>query len=213
MTELIVIRHGETDWNRQQRFQGQIDVPLNAQGRAQAAALAERRAADAALQADVFVSSDLQRARQTAAPLGSAWRREPLLLAGLREQAFGEWEGLDGPTIRERWPQLWRRWLEHRADESAPGGETPRQFHARVLDAVRGLAEAAGPGRRVVIVTHGGVLDMLWRTARGEPLDGLRRCEIPNTGINRLRWVRGTLEIESWADASHLQGLAPPLSP
>ncbi len=213
MTELIVIRHGETDWNRQQRFQGQIDVPLNAQGHAQAAALAEHRAADAALQADLFVSSDLQRARQTAAPLGSAWQREPLLVAGLREQAFGEWEGLDGPTIRERWPGLWPRWLEHRADESSPGGETPRQFHARVLGAVAELVDTAGPGARIVIVTHGGVLDMLWRTARGEPLDGLRRCEIPNTGINRLRWVRGSLEIESWADASHLQGLAPPLSP
>ncbi len=213
MTELIVIRHGETDWNRQQRFQGQIDVPLNAQGQAQAAALAARRAADAALQADLFVSSDLQRARQTAAPLGTAWQREPQLLAGLREQAFGEWEGLDGPTIRERWPEFWPRWLEHRADESAPGGETPRQFHTRVLAAVQGLVEAAGPGRRVVIVTHGGVLDMLWRTARGEPLDGLRRCEIPNTGINRLRWERGTLHIDSWADASHLEGLAPPLSP
>ena len=54
---------------------------------------------------------------------------------------------------------------------------------------------------------------MLWRTARGEPLDGLRRCDIPNTGVNRLRWVRGTIEIDSWADASHLEGLPPPLRP
>ena len=213
MTELIVIRHGETDWNRQQRFQGQIDVPLNAQGHEQAAALAERRAADAALQADVFISSDLQRARQTAAPLGQAWQREPQLMAGLREQGFGDWEGLDAPTIRERWPELWPRWLEHRADEAAPGGETPRQFHTRVLAAMREIVEAAGPGARVLVVTHGGVLDMLWRTAHGEPLDGLRRCDIPNTGINRLRWVRGTIEIDGWADASHLEGLPPPLRP
>lgn len=213
MTELVVIRHGETDWNRQQRFQGQIDVPLNASGLAQAAALAAHRAAELAPRAELFVSSDLQRARQTAAPLGAAWQREPQLLSALREQAFGEWEGLDGPTIRERWPQLWPRWLEHRADEASPGGETPRQFHARVLQAVRELAEAAGPQGRVVIVTHGGVLDMLWRTAHGEPLDGLRRCDIPNTGINRLRWRAGTLDIESWADASHLDGLAPPLRP
>ena len=213
MTELVVIRHGETDWNRQQRFQGQIDVPLNATGHAQAQALAARRAAEAALQGDLFVSSDLQRARQTAAPLGTAWAREPQLSALLREQAFGEWEGLDGPTIRERWPEFWPRWLEHRADESAPGGETPRQFHARVLQAVRELAEAAGPGGRVVIVTHGGVLDMLWRTAHGLPLDGLRRCDIPNAGVNRLRWHSGTLHVDSWADASHLEGLAPPLRP
>ena len=150
MTDFLFIRHGETDWNRQQRFQGQIDVPLNAQGHAQAAALAERRAADAALQADVFISSDLQRARQTAAPLGQAWQREPQLMAGLREQGFGDWEGLDAPTIRERWPELWPRWLEHRADEAAPGGETPRQFHTRVLAAmpslgVRVIAHADSP--------------------------------------------------------------------
>ncbi len=213
MTELVVIRHGETDWNRQQRFQGHLDVPLNAMGQAQAEALAARRAAEAALQADLFVSSDLQRARQTAAPLGRAWGREPQLAAALREQSFGEWEGLDGPSIRARWPAFWDRWLEHRADEGAPGGETPRQFHTRVLAAVKALAEAAGPGRRVVIVTHGGVLDMLWRTAHGEPLDGLRRCEIPNAGLNRLRWQGGTLHVEGWADASHLAGLAPPLRP
>jgi probable phosphoglycerate mutase len=78
---------------------------------------------------------------------------------------------------------------------------------------MREIVEAAGPAARVLVVTHGGVLDMLWRTAHGEPLDGLRRCDIPNTGINRLRWVRGTIEIDSWADASHLEGLPPPLRP
>jgi 2,3-bisphosphoglycerate-dependent phosphoglycerate mutase len=216
VTELIVIRHGETDWNRQQRFQGQIDVPLNPLGLAQAAALG-RRAGDADLQADAFFSSDLQRARQTAAPLATAWGSQPVLLQGLREQHFGEWEGLDAPSIRARWPAEWARWLEHRADEAAPGGETPRQFHARVLATLRKLAEAAAPRQRLVIVSHGGVLDMLWRTARGEPLDGLRRCDIPNAGINRLRWITGpgtgTLEIDDWADASHLEGLPPPLRP
>jgi probable phosphoglycerate mutase len=58
-----------------------------------------------------------------------------------------------------------------------------------------------------VVVTHGGVLDMLWRTVHGLSLDGLRTCEIPNTGINRLRWTKGTLDIVQWADAGHLLGL------
>lgn len=213
MTELVVIRHGETDWNRQQRFQGHTDVPLNAQGLAQAAALAAHRAHDPALQADVFVCSDLQRARQTAAPLAAAWGCEPMLRTDLREQHFGDWEGHDAPALRARAPRLWAQWLEHRADEAAPGGETPRQFHARVLAAVQALVEAGPPRRRIVIVSHGGVLDMLWRSARGESLDGPRRCEIPNAGVNRLRWVAGRLEIDEWADDSHLQGLPPPLRP
>lgn len=202
-TEILFIRHGETDWNRQQRFQGQIDVPLNPTGHAQAARLAARLAAEAARP---FYSSDLTRAVETATPVRQAWQTPLQVLRGFREQSFGVLEGLDVPTIRERHPELWARWLEHSADFALPGGESLRQFHARVIEAVRALA-ASHAGQSVAVVTHGGVLDMLWRTAHGQPLDGLRRCEIPNAGINRLRWRRGTLEIDVWADATHLKGL------
>jgi probable phosphoglycerate mutase len=75
--------------------------------------------------------------------------------------------------------------------------------------AVQELAALARPGQRLAVVTHGGVLDMLWRSAHGLPLDGLRACEIPNTGINRLRWVQGRLQVEAWADAAHLCDLPP----
>jgi len=203
VTELLFIRHGETDWNRQQRFQGQIDVPLNPTGQAQAVRVAERLAAD---RHDALFSSDLQRARETASPLAAAWRLAPVALPGFREQNFGVLEGLDVPTIESLHPDLWQRWLEHRADFALPGGESLRQFHSRVMAAVRELA-ATQAGARLAIVTHGGVLDMLWRSAHGLPLDGLRACEIPNTGLNRLRWVGGELRVELWADAAHLAGL------
>ena len=203
MTDFIFIRHGETDWNRQQRFQGQIDVPLNDLGQAQARRLGARMADEPA---EHLICSDLQRAQQTAAPLAAAWQAAPVLLPGLREQCFGVLEGLDVPTIKERHPELWLQWLEHRADFALPGGENLRQFHARVMEAVKALAEAH-PGRRLAVVTHGGVLDMLWRTAHGLPLSGLRTCDIPNTGLNHLRWRQGTLDILRWADASHLEGL------
>ena len=204
MTELLFIRHGETDWNRQQRFQGQIDVPLNATGQAQAGRMAARLAAD---RHDALFSSDLQRARATAAPLAAAWGRTAVPLPGLREQHFGVLEGLDVPTIQARHPELWQRWLEHRADYALPGGESLRQFHTRVMAAVRELVDA-GHGARLAVVTHGGVLDMLWRSAHGLPLDGQRACDIPNTGLNRLRWAGGTLQVQSWADAEHLAGPA-----
>ena len=203
MSELLFIRHGETDWNRQQRFQGQIDVPLNATGHAQAALLGQRLAAE---RYDAFFTSDLQRARETAAPLAAAWGQEPVALPGLREQSFGVWEGLDVPTIKDRYGAMWQDWLVHHGDFALPGGESLRQFHARVLGAVRELASAAA-GQRLAIVTHGGALDMLWRTAHGLSLDGLRACEIPNTGMNRLRWAAGTLHIDSWADDAHLVGM------
>ena len=205
MTELLVIRHGETDWNRQHRFQGQIDVPLNAVGLAQAERLGQRLADEPI---DVLVCSDLQRARATAEPL---LRGRPLALSETqplwREQGFGVLEGLDVATIRSRHGALWDRWVRHEADYALPqGGESNRVFHARVMQALQALL-AAHAGKRVAVVTHGGVLDMLWRSAHALPLHGPRECEIPNTGINRLRWADGRLQIERWAEAEHLTGL------
>jgi 2,3-bisphosphoglycerate-dependent phosphoglycerate mutase len=200
MTELIVVRHGETDWNRQHRFQGQIDVPLNAAGRAQADRLARRLADE---EFDVIVASDLQRARATAEATagGRAIEADPLW----REQAFGVLEGLDATTIVERHPDLWRHWQRYDADYTLPGGESVRTFYDRVWRGLQRVVRAyAG---RVAVFTHGGVLDMLWRASRKLPLHGPRVCEIPNTGINRLRWRDGALEIVEWADASHLEGL------
>ena len=141
-----------------------------------------------------------------AAPLALAWGRQPDTVPGLREQSFGVLEGLDVPTIKQQHAALWQDWLEHRADFALPGGESLRQFHARVLQAV-GQIVAAAPARRVAVVTHGGVLDMLWRTAQGLPLHGPRECDIPNTGINRLRWTGSSLQILHWAEADHLAGL------
>ncbi|MFO1218486.1 MAG: histidine phosphatase family protein [Burkholderiaceae bacterium] len=202
MTELIVIRHGETDWNRQHRFQGQIDVPLNATGEQQARRLAERLADE---RFDVVIASDLQRARTTAAAAARevAVQTEPLW----REQAFGVLEGLDVPTIVERHPELWAQWIRHDADYALPGGgESVRSFHARVWRAVEALVQRHA-GARVAVFTHGGVLDMLWRGAQGLPLHGPRACDIPNTGINRLQWDGAALRIVQWADAAHLEGL------
>ena len=205
MTELLLIRHGETDWNRRQTFQGQIDVPLNARGLAQARRLGERLASEAL---DLLVSSDLMRARQTAEPLASRQGLAPQLAPALREQAFGILEGLSFDDIRQRHPEEFSLWARHEPDYALPGGaESRRDFHARVLAALRELA-AAHRGRRLAVVTHGGVLDMVWREALNKPLHGARECAIPNAGLNRLRMdAQGGLQILSWGDDAHLQGL------
>ena len=208
MTELIIIRHGETDWNRQHRFQGQIDVPLNATGRQQAERLALAMA-DEPL--DAVLASDLQRAQATAQTVrqrltqlrSSALTLEPLW----REQSFGALEGLDVPTIQREHAPLWARWIRHEADYALPGGgESNQAFHDRVLQALATTVKAHA-GQRVAVFTHGGVLDMLWRAAHGLPLHGPRECAIPNTGINRLRWADGGLQIVRWAEDDHLVGL------
>ncbi len=202
MTELIVIRHGETDWNRQHRFQGQIDVPLNAAGRAQAERLAQRLARDSFA---VVVASDLHRAHATASAAagGRPIEVDPLW----REQAFGVLEGLDAATIVQQHPELWAHWQRHDADYALPGGgESVRAFQQRVLRGVQRIVQSH-PGRCVAVFTHGGVLDMLWRAAQQLPLHGARVCEIPNTGVNRLRCADGALQVVLWADAAHLDGL------
>ncbi len=214
MTELLFIRHGETDWNRQHRFQGQIDVPLNATGEQQALRLAQALADEPI---DVLLASDLQRARSTAqalalarnaahdVALGSAL--EVIIEPLWREQSFGVLEGLDLPTILLEHAPLWAQWTRHQADYALPeGGESNAAFSTRIQQALAALL-AAHAGRRVAVVTHGGVLDMLWRRVHGLALHGARECDIPNTGINRLSWTDGRLRIVRWAQAEHLQGL------
>lgn len=208
MTELLLIRHGETDFNRALRFQGHVDVPLNVQGRAQAERLAERLRDEPI---DGLVSSDLRRARETAEPL---LRQRPGLAlatdAAWREQGFGVIEGLTAQEIRQQHPPLWQSWLRHDPDDAPPGGESARDFHARVWRALSALASAYA-GRRVVVVTHGGVLDRIWRGVHALPLGGPRACDIPNTGLNRLQWQDGRAAVLRWADADHLAGLAQPV--
>ena len=189
-TEFLLIRHGETDHNRQGRFQGQVDVPLNATGSAQAERLARRLQHEPL---DALVSSDLSRARSTAEPLLALRGGLGLTTdAAWREQAFGVLEGLVVADARLAQPEAFAAWWAHTPEGAPPGGESPRAFHARVNAALRALARTH-TGARVAVFTHGGVLDMVWRTVHGRPLSGPRACEIPNTGINRLRWVDGRL--------------------
>lgn len=209
MTELILIRHGETDWNRELRFQGQVDVPLNATGHEQARRLA-RRLTEEAVAADHLVSSDLVRTRQTAAPvLGALLPQlhiDTLTDPGLREQDFGLVDGMRVQDIKDQHPEAWAQWLRFQADGGMPGGETTRQFHTRVMAALHRLAQQHA-GQTLVVVTHGGVLDMVWRTARGLGLEGPRQSDIPNAALNRVRLRGDAIDILHWADTRHLDGL------
>ena len=211
MTELILIRHGETDWNRELRFQGQVDVPLNATGHEQARRLAERLQAER-LAVDHLVSSDLIRTRQTAQPMLSALlpqlHIDNLVDASLREQSFGLVDGMRVDDIKLQHADAWHNWLRFDADVGMPGGETTRQFHARVMDAVRRLAQQHA-GKTLMVVTHGGVLDMIWRTAQGVGLQGPRQSDIPNAGFNRVRLNGDAIELLHWADVRHLADLPP----
>ena len=212
MTDFLLIRHGETAWNRELRFQGQLDVPLNDMGFAQAQRLKTRMAqalTDWQAQGRVptrLISSDLLRAQQTAQPVAEALGLVCNLNVGLREQCYGVFEGMRSPDIQAQHPEAWQQWLAFDAEVAVAGAETTRAFHDRVIEALQALAQQYA-GEHVVVVTHGGVLDMVWRRAQALSLNGPRVCDIPNAGLNQVAWRDGGLQIQVWADAAHLADL------
>ncbi|WP_310626385.1 histidine phosphatase family protein [Limnohabitans sp.] len=153
-----------------------------------------------------LISSDLLRAQQTAQPVAEVLGQTCILNASLREQCFGVFEGLRSSDIQAQHPKAWQRWLAFDADLAVDGAETTRAFHARVMVALHDLA-THHVGEHVVVVTHGGVLDMVWRHAQALSLSGPRVCGIPNAGLNQVAWRDGALHIQVWADAAHLADL------
>ena len=176
-TRLILARHGQTDYNREARLQGQVDIPLNAVGRKQARALA---AAMVEQEPDVIVSSPLARAHDTALEVGKACGIDVVVDEAFLERGFGPWEGLRGEEIRSRWPQEHALWREHR---SVPGlGIEDRPDVARrVADRCHQLM-AENTGMTVLVVGHGaattlGITELLGLdtdTFRG--IGGLQNC-------------------------------------
>jgi broad specificity phosphatase PhoE len=161
MTTLLLVRHGETDWNRDGRWQGGSDTRLNELGREQAHALAEQLDGDV----DVVYSSDLARARETAEIVAAKLGLEIRLDPRLRERSFGSWEGLTTSEIEERFEDSHRRWHAgegHGADDA----ETFEDFSARVNDF---LAEVLRlhPGEQVLVVSHGGSIRVIHAFAAG----------------------------------------------
>lgn len=208
MIDLWLVRHGETDWNRELRFQGHLDAPLNALGMQQAQRLGLHLAGQGPRP---LLASDLLRTRQTAEPLAGQWQKPALPERLWREQAFGVIEGLTLAEVQERYPEVVDGWRRRDPDFAPQGGESRRQFHARVMQAVQALVQQCSQHgwHSPVVVSHGGVLDMIYRSATGQPLAGPRECTIPNAGLNHVRTDGVRFEIVQWAQTDHLEGLPP----
>ncbi|HVR50117.1 MAG TPA: histidine phosphatase family protein [Pseudorhodoferax sp.] len=203
-TRIIAIRHGETAWNVDTRIQGHLDIPLNDTGRWQASRLGAALAGEPLA---AIYASDLGRAHQTAQAVGEAAGLAVVADRGLRERAFGEFEGKTFAEIEAAWPDqalLWRR----RDPEFEPaGGESLVRFRARIVDTLNRLA-ARHAGEQIVLVGHGGVMDVLYRTATGQELQAPRTWALGNAAINRLLWTPQGLALVGWADTGHLDDAA-----
>ena len=199
-TRVIAIRHGETAWNAEMRMQGQLDIALNERGlwqaRRMAAALADE-------EVDVVYASDLVRAARTAEPLAAARGLTVLTDRGLRERCFGVFQGLTFDEVAERWPEDSRRWRQREPGFAPEGAESLREFSARCVATAARLA-AAHPGQSVVLVTHGGVLDCLYRAATRIELQAPRSWLLGNASINRLLYTPQGFSLVGWSDTAHL---------
>ena len=200
LTRVVAVRHGETAWNVQTRIQGQIDIGLNDAGRWQARRLARALAEE---RFDAVYASDLQRAADTARALaehnGLALRTD----AGLRERGFGEFEGLTWAEVEQQHPEASRRWREREAAFGPPGGETLALFYERAVGALAAIA-ARHRSQHIVVVTHGGVLDVLYRAASRIALDAPRTWQLGNAAINRVLHGEQGFTLVGWNDDLHL---------
>lgn len=194
---MLVLRHGESEWNAEGRWQGWEDIALTPAGEHQAVARAHALASDGvardALAGARVFCSDLRRARRTAEIVAGVLGLGPVVAdEGLRERCGGEWQGHTGAEIEARWPGMrdaWRRGELSRI----PGGETNEELLARVDAALGRAVEATPDGRVTLVVTHHGVLRTLLRREGLLPVES-----IPNLGGRWFDWDGGTLHARDW---------------
>lgn len=202
MTRICFVRHGETPWNTERRLQGHIDIPLNDCGRAQAAAAA---AWLSQFPITAIYSSDLQRAAETARHIGAAVGVEPLLDAAFRERRYGIFEGLTYDEAQQRYPEAYAHFQNRQPDFAFPeGGESLITFSERIASRLKAVA-AAHEEQTIVIVAHGGVLDVVNRFVRQAPLHTPRDFTIPNAALNWLTLKDDKWQIEAWGVTEHLE--------
>jgi len=200
-TRIIAIRHGETAWNVDTRIQGQLDIELNATGHWQAQRVAQALG-DEAISA--IYSSHLVRAWATACAIAERTGLTPTVCEDLRERGFGVFQGMTFSEIEALWPQQTLRWRKREPDWAPNGGESLTQLHQRIVQATSALAQRH-TGEQIVLVAHGGVMDVLYRTATGQDIQATRSWNLGNATINRLLWTPQGLTLVGWADTRHLE--------
>lgn len=204
MTEILLIRHGETAWNAARRLQGHRDIVLNAEGERQAAALGQALFGE---HLDAIISSDLQRATQTAQAIAVPRGMEVETDPGLRERCYGAFEGVLYSEIADLFPEAYAAWQARDTEARFPPGEheaeTLREFYERSIATIIQYASRY-EGKKIALISHGGVLECAYRAAKGIGLLSARDFDVLNATINRLFWDGTALHVAEWSNIAHL---------
>jgi 2,3-bisphosphoglycerate-dependent phosphoglycerate mutase len=199
-TQVIIVRHGQTQWNIRKIRQGHLDSELTERGVAQARALGQRLARE---NFTAIYSSDLGRAIQTARMITVITGHPIVTDSRLRERNLGIFQGLSGDEIQRNHPEEYRLHRTLGPDYVIPGGESVRQQVARNVSCIDEIA-LKHPGEKVVVVTHGGVVSGVFRHVLNIPLEAPRRFEFVNAGLNVFAYEEGNWILRTWGDVSHL---------
>ncbi len=200
MTKLILVRHGQTAWNKEGRFQGQSDVALSEEGIQQAEALAAHFPVDSV---DAVYSSDLVRARRTAEIIAERFGLRVETKQSLRELHFGDWEGLTYDEIVGHWPDALANFLQHPDILEVPNGETFPQVRKRAMDAIDDILKEQ-EGKTVVLTAHGGILRTILTAVLHMPLQYLWSIRQFNTAVSIVSYEEGNWTIELMNSTAHL---------
>lgn len=173
--KFYLVRHGETDWNRLGRFQGQSDTALNAQGLAQAEDTA-RAAREWNLTA--IYSSPLARTMQVAEAVSQQTGLPVAVRAGLKEMALGELEGIQGEAMRAGWPEVYNTWRDYPGEVVMPGGESLAGLQERVWEVVRELEQAHSPEDNLALISHNFAIRAICARLLGMPLSNFHRMHL-----------------------------------
>ena len=200
-TRVCIIRHGETDWNKEGRIQGQTDIPLNDTGRAQALAMAYNCAH---FQFSALFSSDLARAVQTATALAQREQLEISTLPQLRERHYGLFQGLTKTEASLRFHDAYALYLARDVRYNFETGESLSAFAQRVLDVFEQLVKHHS-NQQIAVISHAGVLDIMYRHATGRPLHTERDFAIPNSALNWFHHDGQRWHLDHWDDHHHVK--------
>jgi 2,3-bisphosphoglycerate-dependent phosphoglycerate mutase len=200
-TRVLLVRHGETDWNASGRIQGHNDTPLNAAGRQQAQRTAQRLACEPI---KALYSSDLARAFETATIIGAPLGLTVVTSARLRERQYGLWEGLTAAEIQARYPEQFAIWRARTTDFAPPQGETRSELLTRALAELQTIARRHVRDM-VVVVTHGGLCYVLINHILGSVDGDQREFTFGNASIHTLEVTGDRWSVISMDETAHLQ--------
>ena len=201
MGEILLVRHGETNWNREGRFRGLADVPLNENGLFEADATAQRIAREWTLAA--LYSSPIRRARQTAEIIGALTGQEIRIVNDLADVDFGEWQGLTGDEAAQRDPAVMHLYREVPSRARIPGGETFIAAGSRAYSALAAIA-LAHDRETVAVVAHTEINRLIILAAMRASIDCIWRLGQGTCAINLLRFHDGVIDVVSVNDRCHL---------